>query len=880
MPPLAAVDDRVAGRDAAPGTAGQRDSVQTESDGHGAPGEIYEVVPGDTLWDIAEQHLNDPTRHPEIFAENRDVTQPDGRTLTDPDLIHPGWQLVIPGDADDDAGDDVTADDDASDLDDGQERDGRRDQPETDENVDESDPADDGASSPDVPPNEGREENGYPEDDEVASGWLGLSDAEEPADAAGTGVENIQSSVQASDDSGLMRVVATTTGVGAVLAAGLIGLIGARRSRQQRRRKSGQRLPEPDTSGTALEAELRDVSDPAGADFVDQALRTLAARLGESGDPLPALRAARLTEDQFEVYLTEPANLPEPFVGTMDGGVWVLVTDTEDLLDGESAQAIPAPYPGLVTLGQDLEGGHLMLDLEHLGALRVTGDATAIEAFLTAVALEYATSRWADDIQVTLVGRDIELEALNTGRIRRAQDADQLLRELEVRAQADRELMGHLRVNGLAAARTGGGALEASTPEIVLISRPLPEEHWRRLAALLSTEPKVALAIVASGAEMIDDGLGGDWELRVDSARGAVIEPLGITVRPQQVDSRTYEQIARLVEAADAELLGAGEPELRLDDIPIPTSEARLSAGQYVDVGTLVRGDTSDTAVDQTEQDKLSLAATDAMLRDGDVVKLAQEEHPRVLLLGEPDVAYAKGSLESSKRGQGIQIAAYLSLRPGRSGPAMDEAIWPGRRLGQKTRDTAVSKLRRWLGTNEAGEPYLPYAVKDYRLHADVRSDWQDWCEMVGRQPREATTENLRTALDLVRGRPFSGIRSGAYAWADIHAQEMIASIVDVCHVLAERAMGVGDLRGAQMATLLGLDIEPGSELLWRARLKAEVRLGDPAQVVSMIRKLRELAEQLWGDLEDETVELIDQIEERLSVTGSAARGVEGPGLA
>jgi LysM repeat protein len=173
------------------------------------------VEPGDTLWDIAEQHLNDPTRHPEIFAENRDVTQPDGRTLTDPDLIHPGWQLVIPGDTDDDTGDEAAADGDASDPDDGQERDGRRDQPEADENVKEGDPADDGGSRPDAPANEGKKENGYPEDDEVVSGWLGLSDSEEPADAAGTGVENIQSSVQASGDSDLMRVVATTTGVGA-----------------------------------------------------------------------------------------------------------------------------------------------------------------------------------------------------------------------------------------------------------------------------------------------------------------------------------------------------------------------------------------------------------------------------------------------------------------------------------------------------------------------------------------------------------------------------------------------------------------------------------------------------------------------------------------
>ncbi len=85
--------------------------------------------------------------------------------------------------------------------------------------------------------------------------------------------------------------------------------------------------------------------------------------------------------------------------------------------------------------------------------------------------------------------------------------------------------------------------------------------------------------------------------------------------------------------------------------------------------------------------------------------------------------------------------------------------------------------------------------------------------------------------------------------------------------------MAAGDLRGAQVATLRELDVEHGSELLWGARLKPEVRLGDAVHGAAMIRHLRELAEQLWGDLEDEAVELLDQIEERLSVT----RTVRGP---
>ena len=59
----------------------------------------YTVVRGDTLWDIADEQLDDPTRYPEIVQASDGITQPDGRQLTDPDLILPGWTLNIPDQA-------------------------------------------------------------------------------------------------------------------------------------------------------------------------------------------------------------------------------------------------------------------------------------------------------------------------------------------------------------------------------------------------------------------------------------------------------------------------------------------------------------------------------------------------------------------------------------------------------------------------------------------------------------------------------------------------------------------------------------------------------------------------------------------------------------
>ena len=362
------------------------------------------VEKGDTLSGIALEQYGDATRYPEIFEASRSITQPGGAKLTDPDVIDVGWTLKVPTEAASQPAPPAA--------------------PEAPAEQSETTPTTSAPPSQSAPAQPAAPAAPAPEAAAPSAPAQSQAPTQTQAAPETAAADHLQ------DESPWMA--RTSYGVGALLAAGVIALLATRRRTQQRRRRPGQRMPMPTGAAALVEQELRATADALSIETVDVALRTLARSCTEAGVALPAVRAARLTATQFDLYLAEPAELPEPWTGTADDTVWTLEVDNTAALEETDVSDIPAPYPALVTIGHDEEDGHVLLDLEFLGSIGVSGqDDAATREILAALAIELANSTWADDLQVTLVGAFPDLEdTLQTGRIRYLPSVGRILEEI------------------------------------------------------------------------------------------------------------------------------------------------------------------------------------------------------------------------------------------------------------------------------------------------------------------------------------------------------------------------------------------------------------------------------------------------------------------
>jgi len=818
------------------------------------------VEPGDTLWQIAQEHLGDGDRYPNIAAASTGL-QDDGARLVDPNLIRPGWELTMPSStaAPAPAVPDATPP---------AERPGVAPATAPERPAPAAPEMPPAAAAPAPPVTAPASPAAEMPTQAPAASAPAAATPTEPGSRTGRGWRPGERADRRGRRRADGRQPARAAGSEAQPAA-------------QRRRRPGERIAMPPPDLQPVEFELRMVEDPTGLARVDQALRSLSVLLAELDQPLPALRVARLVDEDLELYLDGTTVLPAPFLATGDPTIWTLPADAP-LLSVAELDQVAAPYPSLITLGHDLDDAHVLLDLEHAAALAVDGDPTASVAVLAAIAAELATSHWADDLQVTVVGCLAQLpDAIGTGRVRHVETLAQVLPALERRAATIREFMADSGLPDLQHARSAANQRPHSGawyPEILLLGGPVDPTERTRLEDLLQDLPRVSLAAVTAA-----DSTPAEWTLTLDPTDDgpdgvAVLRPLNFALRPQRLSAADLDQLLGLLAAAD----------LPCQDLPREDPAAPVlivEEPSLADLGAHLVSRTSIHLVLEPEPEPPAPKEPEATVADSTAAQVAVapveprqadtveafgeparpvepggEPAPLVQVLGPVTVLHARGRLEPDRRNQLTEIAAFIALHPGLDHTHLDEAKWPGARNLTNTRNSAVSKLRRWLGTAADGTEHLPDAAAGYRLHPDVRSDWHLWLELLPNGPAGASTEALADALGLVKGQPFAGVNKRTYAWSERGKQEMISAIGDAAHELARRALLAGDATLARQAAAAGLQADPGAELLWRDALRAEWLAGDLAGLNSTADRLIDLASKLGDDLEPETDSLLEEL--------------------
>lgn len=812
-----------------PATAHTTSAPQSEV----APGQVV-VAHGQTLEEIAADHLGDGSRWPEIFEASKVTVQSDGRTLTDPDLLRPGWVLTLPASA--------------------------QAAPSIDAGLETTGDVEDAEASTQEVPLDSADAVGAAQGSTDSAVSASSEQSVDPAVAAevdrAARAAQQDAHVQDGEDdleevlpAGLLR---TAGGLTLLSAASILGVLGVRRRRARRTHPNVTPFPARDSQESLLEAQLNAVADTATLDHLDHALRDLTVWHRSNAAPLPELAFARLEGSHLQLFLTDAASLPAPWVDMHERSVWELDVSA---LNG-SAPDITAPWPALVVLGNDEEGGQILVDLERAPSLDLRGAEPDAHSSLRAVASTLALSPWGEDLQLTLVSTMSDfVDAMAVDRVRFVTGIEEVISELEQRADEVSEALTEDKASSPLEARGRGTAIESWHPEILILPDDVDDESRDRLDALLARIPRVGVASVTRA------GTRAPWSLTLtrnaQDAPEAVLEPAGIKITPQLLSEDEYASVIELLAPPQLQDTNAQPASTTEKSSPVPALYEVPFTESAADVVQLPQR--SATAARITTQD---------LTTPPDLTSLT--DRPTLGVLGPVTLSAERGapSKQTSVHAILLDVMVFLKLHGPASMSQLAAAIWPMKKEQRDDRiHQTISRARSWLGADTNEEPFIPRAKsgEDYRIEGVV-TDYELMRELIGPCMQDTDTEDLVTAMRLVRGRPIGQtlnpdgtvkVRSQRFAWAESYRADMIPTILDLAHEIATRALEASDHKTAEWAARSALQLDEGDERLWRDLLTAIWLTGDDQNLEDTIDATVEAIDQLEIDLESQTTELI-----------------------
>ena len=747
------------------------------------------------LWTIAEERLADPLRWREIWELNRGRPQADGGVLSEPDLILPGWQLVLPADAvgvSIEQAPNATPATAAAEAPRAATGSGTALQPAGTAPVPATSVVTTPAPSVTTPapattaapvPTTAVTAAPAPTAEASAGGEAAQTRAPELAGRPSPAGDTVFSKA------GLRALHYGAMGLPVMAAGGLVLALNRRRRAQVAACRPGRDIRRPSPDLEPLERELRAIAADEASEWVDAAMRALAGDLAGSECPrLPEIVAVRPGDLGLEVLLGSADDEPPAGWEAVDGGfVWRLErrVDLAELQRRAAGQS--STSPALVSLGASPEGP-VLVDLEALGALSVEGDPARVGAFLSGVALELLCAPWAQGVDLRLVGAS-EAVARNDGATC-LDDADALVAELAALMEATRGSLGDhpSTLAGRLDPRSG----DDWAPTLVVVARSgvAPPEVLERLATLTRV-PGAGAAVVAPGPLV-----GARWRLHIEPDGRASLEPLGLSVHVAGV-------------AEGLEVTQAG-----LDEAAIDGAATLLATAADVD----------------------DVAPVTELLPDVAPTPTAPRQPAEVWVAVLGPVEVTGWATPIRQRKKFAELVAYLATHPERPVPGerLHAACWPDQETATYASfKETMSRVRNHLGDDSRGRRHLPQAVNSaYSLGPHVGCDWIRFKELVAEAGHAAPAEALRLygeALELVRGEPFADVAKGTYvwAWSENLVYEIELTVGRVASAMGQLALDLGDPERAMWASARGQLASPVQQSLFRVDMRAAAELGD-----------------------------------------------------
>ncbi len=782
------------------------------------------VREGDTLWDLAEQHLGDPQRWPEIYALNRGVPQPSGYALEDPDQIDIGWTLTLPPDA----ATATTAPKRAAATETSQDTSIATAESDTPASVEAQDQAPAvRASAPTAAATPAPQASAAPSSNVVA---LPRAVDATPATADPVTISEDESTEEAPV---LGWQVAGLLGAGTFLGVGVAALLASRRKEQHRIRRPGRVIVTPPPAVAPIEKTAH-LATGLSAPLVTR-LDSVLQRLDPDLD-LTAITVAR--DGAITLHTPDPA--VEPWDQCETG--WVLPSSVPVEEVGDLVPDRPCPYPLLVTIGADANDAVVLLNLEHAGVLTVAGDELMVEDFLRYIAAELAVNPWSQYVRTRCAGPAALVVGMATDRM--GADLDEIW--AIARENLDRTSLADVNSSVGRAEQLGdehwptGAIVGDTTPSDLTV---LVQDHQLRAGVAIVTLTAGAGVLTVSEAGRVE-GLGFSLTavgLTEDEAAGCAV----LLAAAETDDDAPAPPADHLVDVTGNilpdhtterdDLDGGVEPVL-----PFPDEE-------YI-AATAATGDDLEVLAPRVEE----AAAAELVERDWDLDSQVRAwfsdrcPYPRLALLG-PATARINGTLTVKRRAFYIELLAYLALHP--DGVTLDQLATAFGLKPQRTR-AVMTHLRQWLGTNpRTNAPHIPdarssekakargvglYLVEDLLLDVDLFRRLRARATAKG---QDGIAE-LETALSLVTGRPFDQPRAHGWTWlseGDRIDHHMVCAVGDVAHTMVTHHLHADDVEAAARAASIGLQADPDSEVARLDLAAVMIHQGHPGTARSIV---------------------------------------------